>query len=220
MIIKIQQTSAYLKPTYSINGDNISFQGDGGTFIPEQPIRIYNNEKEIIGNHRIGKLDNYLPLRHLFGKGKFTRTFELQENNNPIGSITFSDHGYAKYYYIITLVNGDELICYTRSKGSFSYVSIYKGDIQIALLETCLNVYNYIYSHKLYLRDEYSEYAEVLSFFGVYYSRYNYAKRAEYKIGVTTVKAKEYTFSKYNKKYDENWRAKYFPDEDFFGKIS
>lgn len=110
------------------------------------------------------------------------------------------------------------LHCYFCSKGSFNYVSIYDGDKQIALIETYLTVIDYKYKHKLYILDEYKHLADTLSFFVVYYSSYNFAMRLHNSKG--TVWAKSWSLSKYNNKYDPDWRERNFPSENFFGKTS
>ncbi len=218
MIIKIKQTASNVKQTFDIEGENFCFLGEAGCINRFQKIRIFNKEKEIKGNYQLSKWYNYIPFRYLFGYCNLTRVFVLYENENIFGSIMFSQHGFLKSFYVVALDNGEILHCYCRSKDSFDYVSVYKNDNQIALIETYLNVTDFKYAHKLYLKDEFSSLAEVLSFFTVYYSSYNFAERFHMSGGSTYQKS--WSFSKYNNKYNSNWREENFPDENFFGKTN
>ena len=107
--------------------------------------------------------------------------------------------------------------CYTCVKGSFHYVSVYNGMVQIALIETYLNTTDFKYTHKLYVLEEYKRYADKLSFFVVYYASFRLIRRFHMSSGSFYVKS--WSFSKYNDKYDPTWRQKNFPDENFFGKM-
>ena len=119
----------------------------------------------------------------------------------------------------MALDSGEIFHCYSLSRGSFKYVSIYHGDTQIALVETYLSVNDYKYTHKLYLLDDYNQFADTLSFFVVYYAGYNFAQRMHMTKGSTTYST-VWFFSKYADKYNPNWRETHFPKENFFGKTS
>ena len=88
---------------------------------------------------------------------------------------------------------------------------------QIALLETYLSVNDFKYTHKLYLLDDYNQFADTLSFFVLYYVSYNFSQRFHMSSGSTS--AKSWSFSKYNK-YNPKWREIHFPNENFFGKTN
>ncbi len=218
MIIKISQTASNVKQSYDIKGDGFYYSGDTGRISRFQTITISNKDSALKGVFTFSKWVNYIPYRWLFGKPNITQAFNLYKNENIYGNITFSKHGFFKSCYIITLDNGEIFHCYCRSKSSFDYVSIYKGDQQIALLETYLSVNDFKYTHKLYLLDDYNKFAETFSLFVLYYASFNFAQRFHMTKGSTY--GKEWTISRYNNKYDKNWRETHFPNENFFGKIN
>lgn len=218
MILTISQTSSNTKQEYDIFGENFYCQGKLGNLHRFQKITLSNKETTLSGTHRLNKWVNYIPFRYLFGSPNLTRLFNLSQNDSSYGSIVFSRHGIYESFYVITLNCGKILHCYYTSKGSFDYISIYSADQQIALIETYLNVNNYLYTHKLYILDDYHEFSDILSFFVLYYANFNFSKR--FHMSMSSVSEKSWTFSKYNNKYNPNWRKLHFPNEDFFGKIN
>ena len=126
--------------------------------------------------------------------------------------------GFYKNLYEIGLPCGDVFYCFYLSKGSFDYVSVYSDDKQIALIETYLNVNDYKYTHKLYILDNYKEFAEILSLFTLYYANFTFSRR--FHMSKTSTYTKAWTISSYDYKYDPQWRETNFPDENFFGKIN
>ncbi len=218
MIIKISQTASNIKQSYDIESENFYYSGDAGSISRLQSITISNKENTIKGVYKISKWVNYIPLRYLFGNANITQVFHLYKNDNVYGSIVFSKHGFWKSFYVIALDCGETFHCYSLSRGSFNYISIYQGDTQIALVETHLAANDYKYDHKLYVLDEYNQFADTLSFFVVYYASYNFAQRMHMSKG--SVSEYSWSFSKYADKYDPKWRETHFPGEDFFGKTS
>ncbi len=218
MIIKISQTASNIKQSYDIESENFYYSGYAGSISRLQSITLSNKENTIKGIYNISKWVNYVPLRYLFGEANLTRVFHLYKNDDIYGSIVFSKHGFLKSFYVIALDGGEIFHCYSLSRGSFNYVSIYQGDAQIALVETYLSVNDYKYTHKLYLLDDYNQFADTLSFFVVYYASYNFAQRMHMSSGAVSEKA--WSFSKYADKYNPKWHETHFPDENFFGKTS
>ena len=218
MIIKISQTASNIKQSYDIESENFYYSGDAGSISSLQAIIMSNKDTTIKGVYNISKWVNYIPLRYLFGEANLTRVFHLYKNDNIYGSIAFSKHGLLKSFYVIALDSGEIFHCYCLSRGSFNYVSIYQGDNQIALIETYLSVNDLKYTHKLYLLDDYNQFADTLSFFVLYYASYNFAQRFHMSSGSQYVKS--WSFSRYNNKYDEKWREINFPDENFWGKTN
>ena len=218
MIITIAQTASNIKQQYDIESENFYYSGVTGNLSRLQSITLHNKENTIKGIYNRSNWIHYIPLRYLFGGANLTRGFALSKNDNQYGNIVFSKHGFHKSFYVIALYSGEIFHCYCRSIGSFDYVSIYQGDTQIALIETYLSVNDYKYTHKLFLLDEYNQFAETLSFFVLYYASYTFAKRMHMSIGSVSVKS--WSFSKYNDKYDPKWRERHFPNENFFGKIN
>ena len=218
MIIKISQTASNIKQSYDIESENFYYSGDAGSFSRLQSIILSNKENTIKGIYNISKWVNYIPLRYLFGEANLTRVFHIYKNDNIYGSIVFSKHGFLKSFYVIALDSGEIFHCYCLSRGSFDYVSIYQGETQIALIETYLSVNDFKYTHKLYVLDEYTQFADTLSFFVVYYASYNFSQRFHMSSGSTSTKS--WSFSKYADKYNPKWRETHFPNENFFGKTS
>ncbi len=218
MIIKISQTASNIKQSYDIESENFYYSGHTGSVSRLQSITLSNKDNTIKGIYHISNWVHYIPLRHLFGEANLTRFFHLYKNDKRYGVVVLSKHGFQKSFYVIALDSGEIFHCYCLSRGSFDYVSIYKGDVQIALIETYLTVNDYKYTHKLYLLDEYNQFADTLSFFVLYYASYNFAQRMHMSSG--SVSEKTWSFSKYADKYDPKWRETHFPSENFFGKTS
>ena len=218
MIVKLSQTASNIKQQYNVTGNNFNYQGQAGSFSKLQPIILHNNRTTLKGTYTLSNLLNYIPLRYLFNKQNLTRQFSLYRNNKKYGCIAFSKHGWLKSCYVITLDNGNTFKCYCCSRGSFDYVSIYQGDTQIALVETHLKAIDYKYTHKLYILDNYKHFADTFSFFVLYYASYTFAKR--FHMSKTIVNQKAWSLSKYNAKYDPNWRETHFPNEDYFEKAT
>lgn len=218
MIIKVSQTSSNIKQTYDIESENFYFRGESGSISRLQNVVMSGKDLVIEGVYDIVKLKENIPFGHLFGKENITRCFCIKYNEEKYGKIYFSKHGFMKSCYVVSPLEEEVLHCYSVSKGSFNYVCVYLGDKQIALIETYLCVNDYKYIHKIYLLDDYNKYAEILSFFTVYYSSYNFAERLRMNKG--SVNQKAWTISRYNNKYDSVWRDTHFPNENFWGKIS
>ncbi|MBR2915189.1 MAG: hypothetical protein IKC06_05215 [Clostridia bacterium] len=216
MIIKITQTASNIKQLYDIRGEDFSYQGKTGSLCTFQPITLFNDEVCIKGSYKFNRWVNYIPFLHLLGGVSVTRTFRLNKNGVDYGSVFFTKFGFMQNFYGISLDNGETFQCYYRSAGSFNYVSIYQGDTQIALVETYLSVNDHKYTHKLYILEDYDRLADTFLFFVLYYASYTLTRRFHMSKG--SVNTKSYSFSKYNFKYDENWRETHFPDENFFGK--
>lgn len=224
MIIKIVQTASSIKQTYEIESENFYYGAKAGSFSRLQPITLVNRENTIKGVYHLSKPVNYIPLRYLFGKPNITRAFRIYKNGNHYGSVVYSKDGFNKNRYLITSDRREEFECYDlyNYRKSFHYISIYRGNVQIALVETYLLAVDYKYTHKLYLLDDYAELAELFSFFVVYYAGYNFAERLhmnKYTIA-NTGHVITWRVSGYSDKYDENWRETHFPNENFFGKMS
>lgn len=217
MIIKISQTASNIKQSFNVESDGFYFQGETGSINRFKTITLSSNDTIIKGVYNLSRWVNYIPFRWLFGQANLTRVFYLYKNENIYGSIVFSKYGFMKSSYVIALDSGEIFHCYDCSKGSFDYISIYQEDKQIALVETYLNINDYKYFHKLYVLDDYSQFADTLSFFVLYYAIYRFAKR--FHIGKGFYYEKCWSYSKYNK-YDSKWRETNFPDENFFDKTN
>lgn len=218
MIIKICQTASNIRQTYDIDGENFHYTGKVGSIKCYQPISFYNENTTIDGFFKLSKWSNYIPFRWLVGKENLRQRFQLYKNKELYGNIVLSKHGFYKSSYIITSDSGEIFHCYYRTKGSFDYVSIYHNNSQVALLETFLSVNDFKFTHKLYILDSYSKFAEILSFFVLYYANFMFVKRLHMSKG--SFYGYAWSFSRYNNMYNEKWRETHFPDENFFGKTN
>lgn len=215
MIICIEQTASSIKQEYDVHiEDNYYFVHSGRVF-KQQPIIMQRKDQKIIGKWKMTNILNLIPFRYLFGVPSLQRCFNVVMNNRQVANIIYSHLGYRKTFYVISLPTDTALHCYGVSKGDFNYVCIYQGETQIALIETYLTTVDWKYKQKIYLIDGYNGLAEVFAFFAVYYLNYNYCRRFHMSKG--SFYKKQWTFSKYNDKYDPSWRELHFPNEDFFG---
>ena len=212
MIVKISQTASNTKQTFDIESDTFYFHGEAGSFDLHQPITLLNRNTKINGIYHFSKLRNYIPFRWLWGKTSITRIFRLYKNDSMCGSVAFYKKDFMKNYYLIELDDGTAFRCYFRAKDTFNYISIYHGKTQVALVETDLSAKDYKYTHRLYILEDYDRFADILSFFVLYYSNYHFCKRFHMSKGYYYVKV--WSFSRYNNKYDPEWRKTNFPDEN------
>lgn len=147
-----------------------------------------------------------------------SKAFSVQKDETNIGSFLLSHCGIAKHFH--SIVSNESIFhCYSRSIDLFNYLSIYDThtDKQIALLETYLTVVDNNYKFKLYLLDEYAAHTDVFALFILYYANFHFTQRFHMSAGTTSTRS--WTFSGFNSKYDPDWRAKYFPNDNFWGKI-
>lgn len=210
MIIKVSQNGSIMRHTYSVEANNFSYSASVGAFSPFQNIFFGDIGNNFKGIFDVSDWINYIPFVWLFGKDGSTRKFNLYKNGSEYGSIALLKQGLFKKYYTITSRNAEVLDCYYLSKGSYNYVSIYYNNLQIAMIETHLTVKDNKYIHTIYLLDEYSNFADLVSFFAVYYSNFHFTRRYEMMKG--TRYQKSWTYSKYNDKYNPAWLETYFPE--------
>jgi len=204
MIIKISQTASNTKQSYDVDIGDAYYRGEAGNISRYQPVTLVGKEGELKG------VLNTLRA--------WERLFDVTKNGSSHGSFARVKNGLFSKYYSISLAEGESFKCYCISKGRFEYIPIYRGDVQIALVETFLSVEDYKYVHKLYLLDEYACFAEMLALFVIYYAGFVYAQR--YHMSSGSYYGYSWSFLRYNKKYDPSWRETHFPDENFFGKLN
>ncbi|MBQ8289204.1 MAG: hypothetical protein IJX76_10670 [Clostridia bacterium] len=226
MIIEVQQTASSIKQEYDVYVDRDYYcQGINGRLHKYQDIGLVRNGESILhGDHQRLHWKHYIPFKYLFGSVNLSRGLELKRGNECTGSFIRSRTGFWDYFYGLSVGNDRFFRCYTRSIGSYDYVSVYDlsfpGAVeteQIALLETYLTVVDNKYKFKLYLLDEYAEDKDELIMFVLYYANYHFTERFHMSRGTTYTKA--WSFSKNNQKVDPGWRNVHFPNENFFGKV-
>ena len=199
-----------------MDSEGFHFRGTVGNVSTLQPITLSNASLTVKGVHQMTDWTNYIPFRLLFGIYTVRRKFCLSRDGKLYGKILFHSSGYRIRYYEILLKDDTSFLCYYCATGPFHYISIYQEEKQIALVETYLSVRDYKYTHKLYLLDEFRPHAETLSFFVLYFASDRFTKRFHMTAG--SVSEKNWTFSRYNDRYDADWRETHFPEENFFGK--
>ncbi|MBQ4601818.1 MAG: hypothetical protein IJB24_03055 [Clostridia bacterium] len=219
MIIKATQTASNIKQEYDIYVDDRYFKGRSGGISRFQNIHLNGRDTVISGSYMIPRFDTNIPVNSLLGSSAVTRRFRIIRNGKEYAEVMYTTQGIAKNCYIIKTAIGETLVCYNCFKGSFDYISLYCGHQQIALIETYLNVSDYMYTHKAYLLDEYKEYGDLTAFFILYYSSYRFARRFHMSAGSSQYSYGR-SFSVYNDMYDPKWRETNFPDENFFGKLN
>ena len=237
MIIKLSQTDTPFKKTaFDITGTTIPFSGEYGGVSQVQSLCLKADEYSLTGKFILPTIKDYVPYRHLFGKENITQHFQIFKSEEPYGHFYLSSHGLYKTCYKICLTSGETFYCYFRTIKDFCYISIYLNDVQIALVEVFLSLYNdRKREYKLYLLDDYIKYTDSLTLFVIYYANHNfdtghsssiipsnnkhthlYPKTHLYKGTSWTY---SYSHSRYNNKYDPKWRETHFPYENFFGRL-
>lgn len=223
MIITITQTHSLHGPEYTTEWESKTYHATVGGLLKRQTVTLSRGDTELCGRWSPTHWTNHIPLRHLFGVPRLSRSCHVTRNGQDEAIFLHSLHGFGKAFYVIALWNNTVLHGYDVSRGEFNNLCLYDGEYQIGLIETYLTAINGCYSHKIYLLDgrdggtEYAEKAEVLALFAIYYANHRFVERGSMYFG--TKHQKEWTMSKYNNRYDPAWRETHFPDENFFGKL-
>lgn len=217
MIIHIHQTTANIFQKFELFYNRaFQYYGQLGTASKYQKIEMFNEQQNqcFTADYTPSHWTNYIPLRYLFGSPNLTRGCDCKCNDVDIGFFLLSQHGYAKSFYVITHRETDSVLhVYKIAKGSFEYLCIYSGDVQIGLVECSLNRKNKCNNYKVYLLDAYQSYADLLSLFVLYYDNWNHTERFSVYIGHEYVKS--FTLAGYKEKYNPNWREAHFPGEHY-----
>lgn len=219
MIIKATQTASNIKQLHDVYIDDYYYSGRSGSICRFQDIHLSRRGILIKGRYMLPRFDRNIPLSSLLGTSAVTKRFKISRDGRDYAEVMYTTQGVLRNCYIINTADGTSFACYACMKGSFNYISVYRNDIQIALIETYLNVSDYMYTHKAYVLDGYKEYGELIAFFILYYSSYCFARRFHMSAGSSQYSYGR-SFSVYNDKYDPKWRETNFPDENFFGKLN
>lgn len=159
-------------------------------------------------NTRIN-LTNALPFKWVLGIPRISKSCTVVGAGGATGAFWRETTGFLKSCYVVDF-GGVKLKGYCISRGKINYVSLYdaQSDTQVALLLKPLDVKNNRDTYTLYLLDTFTCDPVVLAFFAVYYDNWNYANCREIKYGNEL--NWEWSYSKYNGKYDPAWLSKYF----------
>lgn len=205
MIINIVQITAALKHDFRISFDNkLTYNGRLGSLNRRQNIVMTDDEgNELKAVYQFRGIINYVPFLYFFGRSKYKNCYDCYKQENKIGGFSHAAEGFYRHKFVITDdEKNNELYAYVVSKGD-SHICIYIGDVQIAQVEIAMRIKNGCNEYVLYLLDEYSYLADLLSMFVLYYDNLHNTNRGEMQIGTST--SWEYSFSKYNNKFSPTW---------------
>jgi len=218
MIYEIQKTNSYLAHEYDIKHDGkVIYFGRLGALSKYQRIKMESlKEPTVFLSFRFSGILNYIPFLHWFGKSKQKKLFKCRYGKKYIGSFARCLDGFGKQRYLITTASGETLYVYTISKGRYTYACFYESDdqTQIAQADTFLTAKNGCFTHTLYLLDDKNELSLLLLAFMLYYDNFEYTTRGKWYAGKSHTYS--YTWGKYNEKYNEGWKYKYFGEGNFF----
>lgn len=215
MKIRINQTKANFKSEFEIDFDDGTFYRAEASWLS----RIFDCTLYDQNNHFILKTSydvkinwrNKIPLKWLAGSPKLSRACNLIDAENEKGVFLLSTTGFLKSFYVIAYENM-VLHGYVVAKGATKYIALYDAqkDKQVGLVVKPLDVDNNLDTYTLYLIDDVNCDPVVLSFFVVYYDNWNYGNQGEVVLHKREI-SREWSWSKYNKKYDSDWLPKNFP---------
>lgn len=97
--------------------------------------------------------------------------------------------------------------------GVMEVVSFYEEENQIAQLSKPLTVKNNLDEYFLHIIEGYEGLFEIVSLFTIYYDQMKYPNHGEFVTNKTTI-SYQVTRDKNNDKYDLNWIAKQFGDQE------
>lgn len=217
MILRIEQTRAGTAQTFDVyTGDRLVFTGRLGAVSKRQEIVLEGKNGQMLTG-------TYLPAWELQRQAerwklpgyRLSQGLRYGRAGQNEGCFFLVRDGLWKSRYVIAN-GGESFSVYFLSKGSFEYLSIYRDERQIALVEHYLTVVDNRERYKLYLLEEYRALGETLTLFLLYFDNWNHAERFPTVYGTRVTKA--WSLSRYAHTYDPGWRAAHFPQENFFGK--
>ena len=215
MRLQIKQTKANLAHEYAVSSeDRILYSAKAS-----RVSRLLGCSLFDAGDHEILRasydmalnLKNAVPFRWLAGSPKISKACKITAGEETEGAFALATEGLFRSRYVIAFkdmaLNG-----YAVSKGDANYVALFDAlkDKQVGLLVKPLDVDDNLDAYTLYLLDSAGCAPEALCLFVVYYDSWNYGNRAELAFGKREI-SREWTFSRYNRKYDPNWLAEHFP---------
>lgn len=198
------------------------------SFSTKDILMHQNQEVRIWARHKYSTPVNYIPLIHWLGVTKTKHKFVVYDELISIATITHQQKSH-KRRYKIELTDSDVLFVYAYIKDDFHYLSVYKSifkqEKQIALIERLVGI---SCKYKLYLPDEFSDLANVLSIFMLYYENHINSFKPYFIItplGFSVITSSDFIYERFcNSKtaqtYDPTWRERHFPNENFFGPIN
>ncbi len=232
MIIEAKQLSDISGDFEFYYDQKYTYRGQYDKFFSIKDIlMLKDGNVSIWARHKFVNPINYIPFLHLLGVTRQKHKFIVYNDLTPIAQITYKRKFY-KTRYKIELSDSDCLYIYAYYKKGFHYLCVYKNvykqEKQIALIERGVAL---TYTYKLYLPDEFSDFANVLSIFMLYYENSMSSINLHLSFGLNGLSihsGSDFTLGLYEvfcnnnaaKKYDPTWRERNFPNENFFGPIN
>ena len=167
MIMTAKQTASNIAQTYEVSIDGTYvYAGSLGRFHRFQPIELMdkNNTPVLKGRWYLSKWIHYLPFAWTLEKHTVTRKCVITSSTGETASIGFTRQRAFEDVYTLWLPCGEELEAYAVAVGDYEYVSIYRKDHQVALLELYLTAIDYCYIYKMYVLEEIAEQKAWLTF--------------------------------------------------------
>ena len=209
MKIQINQTKANFKNEFEIicNEETTHFaKASWGSKVFDCTVNDKNGNQILKTVYDVGiNWRNRIPFKWVSGSPKLSQVCNLIDSGGHDGVFLLSKIGFLKSFYLIAYKNMI-LRGYAVAKGDVKYVALYDAekDEQVGLLVKPLNVDNNLDRYTLYLLDDADCDLTVLAFFAVYYDNWNYGNHREFVLHKREI-SREWTWSRYNKKYDPDW---------------
>lgn len=215
MIIDVKQTHGNFTQKFDIYYDGkFRYYGFLGNVNARQSVLMGSpdGKTEFYAKYVRHPFSHNLPFRYLFNLKTITQNFVCSKGEDLVGSFLRLQDGFQTYHYEISKNENERpFTVYVVSQGKVRNLLIYFRDEQIALIEMNLVTVNNCDEYRLYLLDEYTEYADLFSLFILYYDNWNCTER--FRGQICTRYSVEYTVSKNNTMYDPRWKERHFSDK-------
>lgn len=165
---------------------------------------IFTTSYSIIEN----AIEEALPFKYLWaGQQQFAK-YSLDGKNGREGSFYSRKDGFLDEKYCIEK-DGRIILGYSIGKGTVEVISFYENEQQIAQITKPLSEENNLDLYYLHLADDKDDLLGILAFFTIYYDFRRYHNNGQFVSGKKRVSI-EYTYSKNNKYYNQNWIKQQF----------
>lgn len=210
MVIKIKQRETVFSHEFDVHYNrDWRFDVKMGSIHAFQKITIKNDRRNI---HYLLSfvLDKNIWLHKLNACGKVVKTFDEGEN------IDFcSIHQELNPDGTLSLINDkiSEITFKAFARGITEFITVYKDNEQIGLIEHSLKTYNGCYNYVVYLLDKYEEYGDFMVVTTMYFHALHNYQSFENRNNVTSFKPKKYGSEK-AAGYSKNWLS-----DNLFGEV-
>lgn len=204
MIIKVVDSKCLKEQTKKDNVVPFKITNNSSAILTEDGKNLY-----LVKYGYSYKVTNALmPKDLVYSKKQHNEVIEVLTGDNEVGAKIYEiKNGLMDNKYAISYQD-HSYICYDKSLGKVSNISIYDGAKEIGTILVPLNVTNAYY---VFLLDEYKDLKNILALFSVTY-RYLVYKNSHDAISEELLV--EYTIDKNDKYYNENWVKDNFPKEE------